>query len=307
MIFREESVMATFMVNCRDYQDLSLIEIGEQKCSPLYSFGPFVRNEYIFHYVLSGKGYVSCNDESRMRGNASSVMMDLDKNGITVNAGEGFLIEPHARHIYYADEQEPWHYIWVVFTGIAVPQYLQKCGLSRSEIIWHPKDHTEETRQNVRNHLMTILQNPNEEPAFILGHFSLFFHDLICNSKYVDNLSNSVFPKKYTAMSNYYLAQATSYIHNKYCQIRSLDEIADFCHISRSHLGRIFRENLHMSLQEYLIQFRLNKAKDLLSTTSAPIGEIAAMVGYQNELNLLRAFKKAYGITPHAWRNQNSL
>lgn len=57
--------MATYMINCGDYQDLSLIEIGNQKCTPLYSFGPFMRNEYIFHYVLSGKGYVSSQDKEQ--------------------------------------------------------------------------------------------------------------------------------------------------------------------------------------------------------------------------------------------------
>lgn len=51
--------MTAFIFNFNDFQDLSLVEIGKQKCSPLYSFGPFIRNEYIFHYVISGKGYLS--------------------------------------------------------------------------------------------------------------------------------------------------------------------------------------------------------------------------------------------------------
>jgi len=60
-------------------------------------------------------------------------------------------------------------------------------------------------------------------------------------------------------------------------------------------------------LQGYLIQCRLNKTRELLANTSLSINEIAVRVGYQNELNLLRAFKKAYGISPNLWRKQNTL
>lgn len=46
--------MACYVFNF-NLHDLNLVEIGKQKCTPLYSFGPFIRNEYIFHYVISGK------------------------------------------------------------------------------------------------------------------------------------------------------------------------------------------------------------------------------------------------------------
>ncbi len=51
--------MESYIFNFNEYQDLNLLEIGDQQCTPLYSFGPYIRNEYIFHYVLSGKGYIS--------------------------------------------------------------------------------------------------------------------------------------------------------------------------------------------------------------------------------------------------------
>ena len=89
--------------------------------------------------------------------------------------------------------------------------------------------------------------------------------------------------------------------------IRSLDEISNYCNVSRSHLTKLFRANLHMSLQEYLIQFRINKSLDLLASTNLPVYQIAYHVGYENELNFLRAFKKQMGISPSTWRKQNKL
>ena len=50
--------MVVYLFNFNTCQDLALLEIGDQQCSPLYAFGPNIRNEYIFHYVVSGKGVV---------------------------------------------------------------------------------------------------------------------------------------------------------------------------------------------------------------------------------------------------------
>lgn len=102
--------MACYVFNF-NLHDLNLVEIGKQKCTPLYSFGPFIRNEYIFHYVISGKGFCSMGHDVQ----ESSVQRpDKPSGGPTsheVRAGEGFLIEPHTKHIYNADLNDPWHYI----------------------------------------------------------------------------------------------------------------------------------------------------------------------------------------------------
>ena len=100
--------------------------------------------------------------------------------------------------------------------------------------------------------------------------------------------------------------EAIRYIQGQYPNIRSLDEVSAFCNISRSHLGRLFRTNLHMSAQDYLIETRLNQARKMLTTTTIPVSEIAWRVGYQNELNLFRAFKNKYGMPPNTYRKQNT-
>ena len=119
--------MACYVFNF-NLHDLNLVEIGKQKCTPLYSFGPFIRNEYIFHYVISGKGYCSMGHDVQ----ESSVQKpDQPSGGPTaheVRAGEGFLIEPHTKHIYNADLNDPWHYIWVVFSGASAPHLLRSYG-----------------------------------------------------------------------------------------------------------------------------------------------------------------------------------
>lgn len=293
--------MTSYIINLNECQDLALMEIGSQKCTPLYSFGPYLRNEYIFHYIISGKGYCSYDPNSAESSHSAKSPMNLSSE-FEIKAGEGFLLEPHTKHIYHADQNDPWHYIWIVFKGSLVPRCLRSCGISKNNVIYRPKDYTIQTTQKIKSHLNAILENPNASKSFILGHLHLFFAELEANAA---NSPDKKSPQD--AIGNYYLSEAVRYINVNYPNIVSLDEICSFCNISRSHMGRLFREYFHTSLQDYLIQFRLSKAKELLINTSLPVYEIADQVGYQNELNLLRAFKKKFGISPNAFRKQNTL
>ena len=44
------------------FMDLTIFQYGYEKCAPLHSYGPFVRNHYLFHYVISGKGTLLADD-----------------------------------------------------------------------------------------------------------------------------------------------------------------------------------------------------------------------------------------------------
>ena len=68
---------------------LNISAIGYAKSPQVTRFGPGQRNDYIVHYVLSGKGYF---------------------NGNSVTAGHGFLITPGMLEDYYPDEKDPWEF-----------------------------------------------------------------------------------------------------------------------------------------------------------------------------------------------------
>ena len=57
--------------------------------------------------------------------------------------------------------------------------------------------------------------------------------------------------------------------------------------------------------QEFLMNYRMVKATELLKLTSLSIADISSAVGYENQLHFSRAFKNIYGISPREWRNQN--
>lgn len=82
----------------------------------------------------------------------------------------------------------------------------------------------------------------------------------------------------------------------------TLDELASLSGLSRTYFSYVFKEIMGMRLQDYLVQTRLNKAKDLLSDFNLEIKQIARKVGFRDPNHFCRTFKKKVGVSPTDWR-----
>ncbi|OMD57995.1 MULTISPECIES: AraC family transcriptional regulator [Paenibacillus] len=100
---------------------------------------------------------------------------------------------------------------------------------------------------------------------------------------------------------------AKIYLDKHYMQPIMFQEIADMFGISGGQLTRLFKKKEGMSLQEYLIQRRIEAACHDLKHTEATIKEIATGSGFTDEKNLFRMFKKYYKMTPSDYRKINAL
>ncbi|MFC6552498.1 helix-turn-helix domain-containing protein [Cohnella cellulosilytica] len=100
---------------------------------------------------------------------------------------------------------------------------------------------------------------------------------------------------------------AKRYLDEHYIKPIMFQEIADMFAISNGQLTRLFKKREGSSLQEYVIQKRLNTARHHLENTNATVKEIAEGCGFINEKNLFRMFKKYYKMTPSDYRKINAL
>jgi len=87
----------------------------------------------------------------------------------------------------------------------------------------------------------------------------------------------------------------------------TMEKLAVKLYISRAYLRNLFMEQLHISPQGYLIQIRIEKAKQLLCTTEYTVSQIAAAVGYHDPLQFSRMFKKRVGGSPLHYRESSKL
>ena len=60
----------------------------------------------------------------------------------------------------------------------------------------------------------------------------------------------------------------------------------------------MFKKTIGCSPQEYLVEFRMEKAKNLLKNTDMPINAVAAAVGYQDQLAFSKIFKQNFTVSP---------
>lgn len=92
------------------------------------------------------------------------------------------------------------------------------------------------------------------------------------------------------------------YIHSHYHEKISNHTIAQEFNFSPSHLGRVFKKCTSHSIHNYILQHRIQIAKELLITTEMSIGEIAEKVGYNDIYHFSKIFKKTVGITPSQYK-----
>lgn len=99
------------------------------------------------------------------------------------------------------------------------------------------------------------------------------------------------------------VGQALRVLHERPERAWSLPELARTIGTSRTVLIKRFSELVGLPPMQYLTQWRLQLAADQLARGSAKVASIGARVGYDSEAAFSRAFKRATGQSPSAWRS----
>ena len=264
-----------------NYTDLTLYQYGKEKCAPLLSCGPAVHNHYLLHYILEGKGLFTIGTDRHFQ----------------LKAGQAFLICPKCITTYVADKVNPWSYIWIEFDGLKIPTFLSDAGLGLKHPIYTPSN---STGSDELKGLMLKMLEEHDSSLRLLGNMYFILETLIRTS------SQKKTPKAGN-LQEFYVHEAMMYIERHYNQDISVAQLANWCNLDRSYFGKIFRDTVLVTPQEYIIRYRINSACDLLRNTELSIGDISIQVGYENQLHFSRAFKKVMGIAPREWKKRNML
>ena len=98
---------------------------------------------------------------------------------------------------------------------------------------------------------------------------------------------------------------AINYIEANYDKAMTLGEIARASYLSVSRLAHVFKEQMGMTMIDYLTSVRIEKAKHLLLATDLNCTEVCFKVGYNNQSYFTRTFKELVGMTPRRFRVRN--
>jgi len=111
----------------------------------------------------------------------------------------------------------------------------------------------------------------------------------------------------HTDQQNSSLSDVLALIDARLDQPFSIHDLAVEMHLSENHFIRLFRERIGVTPGKYILRRRLRRASDLLLQTTLPIAEIAGRTGFENAFYFSNVFKKAYGLSPSAFRGSGGL
>lgn len=95
-----------------------------------------------------------------------------------------------------------------------------------------------------------------------------------------------------------------SYIMENISEELSVEELARKVYLSQNHLARVFKKKYGKTVVEFIMEYRLALAEELLKDTKFTVTEVSAKIGYPNYAYFTKLFKKYSGYTPSAYRNR---
>lgn len=103
-----------------------------------------------------------------------------------------------------------------------------------------------------------------------------------------------------------YILPSIQYIMEHYKETIRISTLAKLCYVSESYYRKAFCEYMHVSPSEYINQFRIDKACELIKTTNYPMDMISSEVGFRSVATFYRNFKRQKGCKPYQWKSDNS-
>lgn len=122
----------------------------------------------------------------------------------------------------------------------------------------------------------------------------------------IDNKANIVRLQNYDKIYKNYerMYRVVDYVYEHYYEKLSLQTLADMEFLSTAHLSRYMKETLGLTFSQLLSLTRCEEASKLLASTHKTVDQIAEAVGFSNRKHLTTQFKRWYGKTPSAYRNE---
>lgn len=99
-----------------------------------------------------------------------------------------------------------------------------------------------------------------------------------------------------------WLLRAQEYVHARFLERFTTADVAREAGVHPVHLARVFRATFRASLGDYVRALRLDWAARLLTSSAAPLAEIALRAGFADQSHFTRAFKRYSGMTPGRYR-----
>lgn len=197
--------------------------------------------------------------------------LHLDGEVYPVKAGQAFWLSADAKAYYIADREDPWYYRWICFSGRLAADFAKL-----PPVFDVPED------------ILTHIENQDStDPmlAYLLTAdlFSLYAHVV-----------------SHDEPSQNHVQRAIDFVEIHYMNKLTIQDIADFVGLNPCYLSKLFKKKTGYTLQEYILDIRLQEAKRYLANGYS-VKETALLSGFQDIANFSKLFKRENGRNPTQW------
>lgn len=274
---------------------------GLEKRSVSTEYTPSAISRGMFYYVQSC-GHFFCNKlylTSRKNYNSFLLLQTLSGRGVLKYKNKSYILEKNEIFIidcmeeqYYATYGEDiWEFEYVHFNGSESRKYYERITENGEPVL--------SIKENsiISLNIKKIYKMINKRETRV---------DIVASCLIVEILTEILMISYHSNMKDdmitEYVNSAISIIEKEYSNKLTLEYIARAVNINKFYLTKLFKKYTSEGLYEYLISFRINKAKELLRRSDMPIYEVSEKVGFESVSNFIKTFKESEEITPLKFR-----
>jgi AraC-like DNA-binding protein len=225
--------------------------------------------EYILHFVF--KGVVHCQ---------------IDDTKVDFCAGQVFIVTPQSRIIYTTDEGRAWECCVVSFNGTEVHELLKSLGIDKENPVLTFQN--PELLRSTYQKMVDVFKLQSNNIYSYLGNLLIIFS--LIDKKEANDIGSLV-------------NRIKEYVHMFYMMDISVEKISNNFNMDRSNLFRIFKNATGISIVHYIIDYRVERAKDLLMINQMNITEVSFACGFGSSSHFASVFKEKTGLTPKEFCN----
>ena len=259
----------------RPLASLSLHEVAGFDCPPGYVLPLKKPDTYGLYYVMEGRGIYTLNGTE-----------------FPVAEGDLFVLYPDTEIECRADKDDPFTLRAVSFNGADTLLLLNASRFEPKAPVRHMEDENTDNVIRFMAGLYTYrgqdIYGTTQSTAILYAFMSLLVKTATWDQ--------TAMPPGWTGAVH--LQKALDFISENYAKAITVKDIAEHVNLSRTRLYRVFIQHIFLSPQQYLTEYRIREARNILEKRGGSIKEIANAVGIEDPYRFTIQFKQVCGKTP---------
>jgi AraC-like DNA-binding protein len=256
-----------------------IIRAGHILAGPEYHISRESVPGHEFIFCLNGAGYVRVDNQTHRVAPRELAWLPVQW--------------PHA---HFPDVETPWEIFWMRVDGPNLDKLMALLSVQSMPVFRFAKP------ELVIDKFEAVFSRAGAQPLQSYATCEVLVASLL--EKLLESRNADAVEPHFTLHKG--LSRLIGQMHNHYNDDWDVDRLADYCHVSKSHLFRLFHATFGQTPLGWLRSYRIAQAKRLLIETNEPVSSISFRVGYEDPLHFSRDFKKRVGVSPKIFREREN-